>query len=317
MNKALITGAAGFIGSNLCQFLLDKKMTVFAVDNFLTGNKKNLEPLINNPHFHFFAADVLDFDFFKLGKIDYVFHLASPASPVKYRAYPIETLMVNSMGTKKILDYLLKNNTASFVFASTSEVYGNPKEHPQKETYYGNVNPIGDRACYDEGKRFAETLIITYFRRFKLNLRVARIFNTYGPNMEEDDGRVICNFIYQALSNQPITVYGKGEQTRSFCYISDMINGLYLMAKTKNLAGEVINLGNPEEKKIIEVAQLIKKLTLTKSPIIFKPNYPDDPEKRKPDIKKAERLIKWRPKIRLEDGLQKTIIYFKKRYFSL
>ncbi len=314
--KILITGVAGFIGSNLCHFFLENKDEVVGIDNFLTGTKKNIEGLLKNSHFRFFKADLLEFDFnlLKNKDFDVIFHLASPASPNQYKKYPIETLMVNSLGTKRLLDFI-KNKKTVFVLASTSEIYGNPKLHPQKENYWGNVNPVGTRACYDEGKRFGEALTISYFRKFKLDLRIARIFNTYGPNMEKNDGRAISNFITQALSDKPLTVYGDGSQTRSFCYISDLVKGLFLLAIKKGLAGEIVNLGNPDERKIIEVAKIIKKLTKTRSPIVFQEKSPDDPEKRKPSIEKATKLLSWKPKIKLEDGLKKTIDYFKKRFF--
>ena len=243
----LITGGAGFIGSNLSKYYLDKNQQLTIIDNLLTGNLKNLQPCLNNKNLNFIEADVLDFDFSKLQRFDLIFHLASPASPVKYKKYPIETLMVNSLGSKRILDFMLQSKSGTFVFASTSEVYGDPLKHPQKEDYFGNVNPIGTRASYDEAKRFGETLAINYLRKFDLNIRIARIFNTYGPNMEKNDGRVISNFINQCLNNSHITIYGKGDQTRSFCYISDLVSGLDLLARKNDAKGQVINLGNTNE----------------------------------------------------------------------
>lgn len=313
--KILITGAAGFIGSNLSKFFVDKKDQVFAIDNFITGSQKNIENLVDKPNFKFFKADVCRFEFSKIPLVDYIFHLASPASPEKYKKYPLETLMVNSLGTKKLFEFMLQTKSRVFVLASTSEVYGDPMIHPQKEDYWGNVNPVGERSCYDEGKRFAEALAMTYFRRNKIDLRIARIFNTYGPNMEKNDGRVISNFITQSLGQKPITVYGDGVQTRSCCYVSDMVFGLWKLATSGNLAGEIINLGNPDERRVIDLAKLIKKLTRSSSEIVFKPKPKDDPKKRRPDISKAKKLLGWSPKIKLEDGLNKTIEYFKERYF--
>lgn len=316
--KILITGAAGFIGSNLTQFLLNKKDEVFGIDNFLTSSKKNLSPFKNNSHFHFYQDDVLEFNFSLLPKMNIIYHLASPASPFQYKKHALETLTVNSLGTKRVLDFMIKTKSRVFVLASTSEVYGDPKIHPQNENYWGNVNPVGIRSCYDEGKRFAEALTMVYFRCYKLDVRIARIFNTYGPNMEKDDGRAISNFIGQSLSNKPMTVFGNGLQTRSFCFVSDMVEGLYLLGRVKNLAGEIINLGNPDERKIINVAKLIKKLIRTQSPINFSPNNDfDDPKKRKPDITKARKRLNWQPHVKMEEGLEQTIDYFKKRFFKL
>lgn len=314
--KILITGAAGFIGSNLSKYLLDQQHEVFGVDNFITGSLQNIDLLSKNKGFHFFKGSVEDFDFApKIGKADLIFHLASPASPVQYIKHPVETLTANSLGTKNLLDFMVKTKSGRFVLASTSEVYGSPLVHPQREDYWGNVNPNGERSCYDEGKRFAEALSTTYLRLHGLDIRIARIFNTYGPNMEKDDGRVISNFICQSLSKQPITVYGDGLQTRSFCFVSDMVEGLVLLGTKKNLKGEVINLGNPDERSMLEMAKLIKQKTAAESEIIFKPKGKDDPERRKPDITKAKKLLGWMPKVALEDGLDATIAYFKKRFF--
>jgi len=237
--------------------------------------------------------------------------MASPASPVDYQKLPIETSMANSIGTFNILELARKNN-ARFLLTSTSEVYGDPLENPQKETYWGNVNPFGVRSCYDESKRFAETLTMSFFRKYGLDVRIARIFNTFGPRMRKDDGRAIPNFMVQALSGKSITVYGDGKQTRSFCYISDMTNGLMKFMFTDDISGEVVNLGNPDERSIISVAELIKKLTQSKSEIIFKPLPEDDPKHRKPNINKAKELLNWKPKVDFIDGLKKTIEWFKK-----
>jgi len=308
----LITGTAGFIGSHLTRFFLKENNYVYGIDNFITGNKKNIADLFNNPRFIFLEKNLISCNLSKIPSCDYVFHLASPASPIQYKKYPIETLMVNSIGTKKVLDFMRKTNSKTFIITSTSEVYGDPLIHPQTELYWGNVNPNGIRSCYDESKRFAESLVMTYFRKYGLNVRIARLFNTYGPYMEKNDGRVVSNFILQALQNKPITIYGDGTQTRSFCYISDMIRGLYQLGVTTNIAGEIINLGNPNEKTVFELAIQIIKMTSSRSKIVYLPIENDDPKKRKPDITKAKNMLNWEPNIGLEDGLQKAITYFKK-----
>jgi len=309
--KILVTGGAGFIGSHLCERLLKDGYQVVCLDNFLTGRKENIEPLLSNKRFSFVKADITGESIkYQVSSIKYLFHLASPASPKDYQKYPIETLMVNSLGTYKMLE-LAKKNRARFLLASTSEVYGDPLKHPQKESYWGNVNPIGIRSCYDEAKRFAEALTMTYFRKFNLDIRIARIFNTYGPKMRIDDGRVISNFINQALENKPLTVYGKGTQTRSFCYIDDLVDGLMKIMFQPNLQGQVINLGNPEEYKILQLAELIKKLTGSHSQIVYQSLPTDDPQKRRPDITKAKKLLNWQPKVSLKEGLKKTIEYYK------
>ncbi|MFN3659733.1 MAG: GDP-mannose 4,6-dehydratase [Brevinematales bacterium] len=313
MKKVFITGVAGFIGSNLACFFLKKNWEVWGIDNLITGSLENIKQILNNSLFHFLQADLLKI---KLEKVlnnvsfDLIYHLASPASPYQYRQFPIETLKVNSLGTLSLLEFMKFSKSKVFVFASSSEVYGDPLIHPQKEDYWGNVNPLGWRACYDEGKRFGETICFNYFKKYDLDIRIARIFNTYGPNMKKSDGRVIANFIVQALQNKDITVYGTGEETRSFCYISDMIFALYLMGE-KLIKGEVINLGNNQEKKIIEIAQLIKKMTNSSSKIVHLSPLPDDPKITKPDITKAKKLLGWQPKISLEKGLKLTINYFK------
>lgn len=313
-DKVLITGGAGFIGSHLCEKLISKGYKVYCVDNLITGKRENISHLENNPQFRFVNHDVINplpqTLISQLCVLKYVFHLASPASPFWYRKYSIETLKVNSIGTYQVLELARKNN-AVFLLASTSEVYGDPLEHPQKETYFGNVNPIGVRSCYDESKRFAESITCEYFRKFNLKTRIARIFNTYGPRMNPDDGRVISNFITQALRNEPLTLYGSGSQTRSFCYISDMVKGILKAAIKDGIDGEVINLGNPQEITIYQVGKKIIELTNSSSKLITtRPMDKDDPERRKPDIKKAKKLLSWKPSIPLYKGLKKTISYF-------
>ncbi len=309
--RILITGGAGFIGSNLCQFHLKKNDTVFVIDNLLTGKRENIQSFLPNPNFHFFENDITVFDFSSLTAFDTIYHLASPASPVQYKKYPIETLLTNSVGTNKVLKFLKSTSKGTLVLASSSEVYGDPLKHPQTEDYWGNVNPVGKRSCYDEGKRFAEALTMAYFNKYHLSVRIARIFNTFGPNMEMNDGRVVSNFIVQSLTGKPITIYGKGSQTRSFCFVSDMIEALYLLATTKKIDGEIFNLGNPQEKTITELAEMIKKLTNSSSGIAFKEIDDDDPQRRKPDITKAKQILGWQPKVTLEEGIEKTVAYFK------
>ena len=309
--KILITGGSGFIGSHLTKFHLSKNDQVTVVDNFVTGSKKNLESEIKNNNLKIIEADIIKFDFSTLEAFDLIYDLASPASPKDFIGLSIEILKTNSVGLMNVLDFFIKSNSGTLVFSSTSEVYGDPLAHPQKEDYFGNVNPVGLRSCYDEGKRFAESLMMAYFRKYKKDIRIARIFNTYGPYMKKDDGRVVSNFVNQAINDQPLTVYGDGSQTRSLCYVSDMVEGLYMLATTKDRAGEIINIGNPNEKTILEIADIIKKLSQSKSEIAFKAIGADDPKKRCPDITKAKSLLNWQPKIDLEDGLQKTIEYFK------
>lgn len=317
MQSILVSGGAGFIGSHLCQLLLDKNFEVYCVDNFLTSSKENIKKLLQNPHFHFVEQNVIEKDI--LGIFDgttfsAVFHLASPASPNKnsprsYIAYPIETLLVNSIGTQNMLEIAKKHN-AAFLFTSSSEVYGDPAISPQKEDYFGNVSPNGPRSVYDEAKRFGEAMVMAYVRKYAVNARIVRIFNTYGPNMEKDDGRVVSNFINQALHNQPITVYGTGSQTRSFCFVSDLVEGLFRAMFTEKTKGEVINLGNPDERTIADFANIIVSLIHTQSKIIFEELPTDDPRSRKPDITKAQSLLGWKPQVSLTEGLEKTIQYF-------
>ncbi len=309
--RILITGGAGFIGSNLCRFHLRKNDEVFVIDNLITGKRENIKPLLSDVNFHFLENDITIFDFSSLTHFDIVYHLASPASPIQYKKHPIETLLVNSAGTNKVLEFLKSSGKGTLVLASSSEVYGDPAKHPQTEDYWGNVNPVGARSCYDEGKRFAEALTMAYFNKYHLSVRIARIFNTFGPNMEKDDGRVVSNFIVQSLTGKPLTIYGQGLQTRSFCFVSDMVEALYLLATVKKIDGEIFNLGNPQEKTIIELAQMIKKLTQGSSNIAFREIDEDDPRRRKPDITKAKQILGWQPKVTLEEGIEKTIAYFK------
>jgi dTDP-glucose 4,6-dehydratase len=318
MQTVLVAGGAGFIGSHLCEKLLKENFSVICIDNLLTSDKKNIEPLFTNPNFTFIEQDITGKEFtYASGDrgVDFIFHLASPASPNmssprSYMSYPIETLQANSIGTKNLLD-LAFDKSAKFLYASTSEVYGDPTISPQPETYFGNVNPNGIRSVYDEGKRFGEAITMAYYRKYGIDVRITRIFNTYGPNMLADDGRVVSNFIVAALQNKPLSVYGEGSQTRSFCYVSDLVEGLYAAMFSDKTKAEVINLGNPIEKTIKEFAMLIKDLTKTASEIIYEPLPDDDPKKRKPDITKAKQLLNWEPKVGLEEGLQKTIEYFK------
>lgn len=314
MQKVLITGGAGFIGSNLCKRLLKDGFQVAAVDNLLTGAKNNIEPLLSSKNFTFYKHDITTPLPMYL-EADFVFHLASPASPnakslKSYINLPFETMLVNSLGTFHLLEWVRSKN-ARFLFASTSEVYGNPLVSPQPETYFGNVNPCGIRSVYDEAKRFGEALTMGFKRKYNLDTRIVRIFNTYGPQMQPDDGRVISNFINQALANRAITVYGDGSQTRSCCYIDDLVEGLTRLMFNEKAKGEVVNIGNTEEKSILEIAKLVKQLTDSKAEIVFEPLPEDDPLQRKPDIQKARKLLAWEPKITLEQGLKKTIAYFQ------
>ena len=275
----LITGGAGFIGSHLTQYFLEKDNQVYVIDNFITGSNLNIDPLTKYKAFHFIEADATTYDYSQLPEIDIAYHLASPASPVQYKKYPVETMLVNSRGTHKILEAARVGNIKRFVMASTSETYGDPLIHPQTEDYWGNVNPIGVRSCYDEAKRFAESMTMTYHRTYGIDVRIARIFNTYGPNMEKEDGRVVSNFIMQAITGSPITIYGDGTQTRSFCYVSDLVKGLYALGTVEHMSGEVINLGNPDERSMKELANIIKNLTSTSSDIVFESIDADDPKK--------------------------------------
>lgn len=308
---SLVTGGAGFIGSHLCDALIEAGERVLCVDNLVTGSKKNISHLLSHSSFTFIEADVVKPFSHGPGHIDYIYHLASAASPPQYRRLAIETLLVNSIGTYRMLE-LAKRQNAFFLLASTSEVYGNPKEHPQTESYFGNVNPVGVRACYDEGKRFAEAITMEYVRKHHLKARIIRIFNTYGPRMHRDDGRVVSNFINQAVRGKPLTVYGDGSQTRSFCYISDMVTGIVSAMEKEGIDGEVINLGNPDEQTITGIGKHILMLTKSSSQLVTtEEKQADDPERRKPDISKAQKLLGWYPRVSLSEGLQKTIDYFK------
>ena len=299
MTTAVVTGGAGFLGSHLCERLLGKGQRVVCLDNLDTGSLQNIEHLRVDA-FEFRNVDVTEvIDIPE--KVDYVYHLASPASPIDYLRLPLQTLKVGSYGTHHALG-LAKFKRARFLLASTSEVYGDPLLHPQPEEYWGNVNPIGIRSCYDEGKRVAETLMMDYHRQNNVDIRIIRIFNTYGPRMAENDGRVVSNFILQALRNEDITVYGDGSQTRSFCYVSDLVEGMIRMMECDGFIGPV-NLGNPVENTILEFAEKIITITGSKSKIIFQPLPQDDPKQRKPDITKARTILKWEPKVQLADGL--------------
>jgi dTDP-glucose 4,6-dehydratase len=304
--RALVTGGAGFLGSHLCDALLADGYTVVAVDNLLTGRTANLDHLRNEPRFEFRQLDICDP--FDCGEVDFIFHFASPASPVDYSIHGIATLRVGSAGTFNALE-LARKYSAKYLISSTSECYGDPLEHPQKETYWGNVNPIGPRSVYDESKRFSEAVTVAYRRYHKVETQIVRIFNTYGPRMQLNDGRVVPNFMKQALRGEDLTVYGDGKQTRSFCYVSDEIDGFIRMAKSSE-AGPV-NIGNPHEFTILECAQRVLAVTGSKSRIAFEPLPQDDPKQRCPDISKARRLLGWEPKVQLEEGLKLSLEYFR------
>lgn len=307
METAVVTGGAGFLGSHLCDKLLKEGLRVVCIDNLITGNINNIAHLAGKENFNFIKHDVTNYIFIP-GKANFILHFASPASPVDYLQLPIQTLKVGSLGTHKALG-LAKEKKARFLLASTSEVYGDPDVHPQPEEYWGNVNPIGPRGVYDEAKRFSEALTMAYQRYHNVETRIARIFNTFGTRMRAKDGRAIPNFIMQALRNEPITVYGDGSQTRSFCYITDQVDGLFkLLMSDEN---EPVNIGNPEEISVLEIAKEIIKLTKSKSKIIFEELPVNDPKVRQPDISKARKKIGWKPIINREDGLIDTIEYFK------
>mgnify|MGYP000974177649 CR=1 FL=1 len=303
--RILVTGGAGFIGSHLCGALLDEGHEVMCLDNLFSGSKRNIYQFMSNPRFEFIRHDVtipLTIE------ADQIYNLACPASPVHYQINPVKTVKTNVMGAINMLG-IAKRVKARILQASTSEVYGDPHVHPQREDYWGNVNPVGPRSCYDEGKRLAETLMMDYHRQNGVDVRIARIFNTYGPRMWEKDGRVVSNFIVQALTCKPLTVYGDGKQTRSFCYVSDLVRGLKMMMETPGITGP-INLGNPEEFTMIELAELIREMTGTSSPIKFEPLPQDDPVRRRPDISLAKQLLGWEPAVPLREGLKLTIDYF-------
>jgi len=305
--KILVTGGAGFIGSHLCARLLEEGHEVICADNLITGSEKNIAPLGNHPRFTYVKHDItrpLDLE------AEAIFHMASPASPVGYMENPIATILVNSQGTYQMLSLALKQK-AVFLYTSTSEAYGDPLEHPQREDYWGHVNPVGPRACYDESKRLGETLTMEFYRQFQLNTRIVRIFNTYGPNSQTDDGRMIPNFITQALKNEPLTIYGDGSKTRSICYVSDLVEGLMRAMFRPHTAGEIFNLGNTAEHTVLEFAQTIIKLCNSSSNILFESSRIDDPERRRPDITKARTILGWEPVVSKEEGLLRTIEWFR------
>ena len=310
--KAVVAGGAGFIGSHLCDRLLDDGANVVCVDNLITGSRANIEHLADHAGFTFLQHDIVEaLDI----SADVIFHLASPASPnpaspKSYIAHPIETALANSQGTYQLLE-LARRNRARFVFASTSEVYGDPREHPQRESYLGNVNPNGIRSPYDEGKRFGEALTMAYFRTHGLETRIIRIFNTYGPRCDPADGRIVPNFVTQALTDDPITVYGDGSQTRSLCYVSDLVDGVCRVMASEPANGEVINLGNPDEHTVLEYANVIRRICRSESEIVHRPLPTDDPTRRQPDISKARAILGWEPQVGLEAGLQRTIAWYR------
>ena len=307
MRTILVTGGAGFIGSHLCERLLKEGSRAICMDNLITGKEENISHLSNNPGFKFIGHDVSKYIDIE-EDLDFILHFASPASPIDYQLYPIQTLKVGSLGTHNTLG-LAKAKKARYLLASTSEIYGDPLVNPQKEDYWGNVNCVGVRGCYDEAKRFAEAITLAYHRTHKIDTKIVRIFNTYGPRMRKDDGRAVPAFISQALSGEPLTVFGDGSQTRSFCYVSDLIEGIYrLMLSNTN---EPVNIGNPRELSILESAKLILSLTRSRSQIVYKDLPVDDPKVRRPDITKARKELSWEPKVSLEEGLKKTIEWFK------
>jgi len=307
--RILVAGAAGFIGSHLCDRLLAEGHEVLAADNYITGAPHNVAHLESHPRFCLIRHDVTE-PFSVDGPLDTIFNLASPASPKDYLEHPIETLRTGAEGSRHLLD-LACSRRARYLLASTSECYGDPQEHPQKETYWGHVNPVGPRSCYDEAKRFAEAITMAYHRQHGLSTHIARIFNTYGPRMQLDDGRIVPNFVRQALRGEPLTVYGDGSQTRSFCYVDDLVEGLLLLSRSQEHMP--VNLGNPEEMTVLEFARLIRDLAGSSSEIRFEPLPEDDPQRRRPDITKARRLLGWEPRVGLEEGLRRTIEWFARR----
>jgi nucleoside-diphosphate-sugar epimerase len=307
--RIIVAGGAGFLGSHLCRLLLSKGDQVICVDNLCTSSKDNIKDLLGNKNFTFIEQDVI-IPLKISDEIHQIYDLASRASPPNYQAEPIHTMLTNSVGTNNLLELALEKK-ARFLYAGTSEVYGDPEEHPQKETYFGHVNPIGVRSCYDESKRFAEALCMAYKRKHNLNIRLVRIFNTYGPNMQIDDGRVVTNLINQGLNGEELTIYGDGRQTRSFCYVDDEIEGIYKLMNS-SVTGPV-NIGNPKEFTILELAELVRRLMKINSPIRFMPLPEDDPLRRRPDISLAKKELGWEPKTQLEDGLKKTTAYFQSK----
>ncbi len=308
MNRILVTGGAGFLGSYLCEALLERDEDILCIDNFFSGSKDNIRHLFAHPYFELIRHDIIHPI---LVEVDRIYHLACPASPIHYQYNAIKTIKTNVMGTINMLG-LAKRTKARIMLASTSEIYGSPEVHPQPEDYWGNVNPIGLRSCYDEGKRVAETLMMDYHRQNNVDIKIVRIFNTYGPRMAIDDGRVVSNFIVQALKGEPLTVYGDGSQTRSFCYVSDLVEGLLAMMGLDDTIGPV-NLGNPDEFTILALAEKIIELTSSSSRIVHEPMPADDPPRRCPDISYATDKLHWAPKVGLEEGLMKTISYFKEK----
>jgi UDP-glucuronate decarboxylase len=307
--RILVSGGSGFLGSHLCERLLKDGHEVVCLDNFFTGARANIEHLLDDHRFELVRHDVTEPITME---VDQVYHLACPASPIHYQRNPVRTIRTAVEGTLNMLD-LAREVRARILIASTSEVYGDPIEHPQQETYWGNVNPIGPRACYDEGKRCAEALAVSYARQYSVEVRIVRIFNTYGPRMHENDGRVVSNFVVQALRNEPITIYGEGQQTRSFCYATDLIEGFTRLMASEH-GSDPVNIGNPRETTVLELAEMIRRLTKSKSEIIKAPLPKDDPTRRKPDITRAEKLLGgWGPKVSLEEGLSNTIADFKRR----
>jgi dTDP-glucose 4,6-dehydratase len=307
--RVLISGGAGFIGSHLCDYYIKQKNEVVCLDNFITGRQENIMHLMDKPGFHLIKADISK-SFEITGHNDAILHFASPASPKDFSKYPIQIMRTGSFGTYHLLE-LAKRDKAKFLLASTSEVYGDPLVHPQTEDYWGNVNPVGPRAVYDESKRFGEAMTMAYHREYGLSVRIARIFNTYGPRMRIDDGRVVPNLIPQALRGEPLTIYGDGKQTRSFCYIDDMVSGISKLLEAD--VSEPVNIGNPDEFTILEFANLVLELTKSKNKMEFAPLPKDDPKKRKPDISKAKRILGWEPKVSLKQGLKLTIDWFKQQ----
>ena len=307
MKRILITGGAGFIGSHLCKKLLEQGNDILCLDNYFTGSKDNIKDLMGNPHFECVRHDIINP---YLAEVDEIYNLACPASPIHYQYNPIKTLQTSVIGVSNMLN-LAKYRNCKILHASTSEVYGDPVTHPQNESYWGNVNPIGIRSCYDEGKRCAETLMMDYHRQENIQIKIVRIFNTYGPNMSVNDGRVVSNFIVQALKNEYITIYGDGNQTRSFQYIDDLIDGLIKMMATDDSFTGPVNIGNPREFTIKQLAEMIIELTGSKSKLVYRPLPGDDPRQRKPDISLARKILDWSPKVDAEDGLKNTIEYFR------
>lgn len=314
--RILVTGGAGFLGSNLCARLLNEGHAVTALDNLVTGNEDNIDDLKKNPNFKFVNINVLEVKQLEGEKFDRVYHMASPASPNKhsqksYLALPFETMEVNTSGTMALAEFA-RNKGAKFLFASTSEIYGDPLEHPQKEEYRGNVSTTGIRSVYDESKRFGETITSAFIRYKELDARIIRIFNTYGPKMDLDDGRAVIEFVKRALKNEPIPIFGDGSQTRSFCYVDDLIDGIIKAMETEGTKGEIFNLGNPHEFTILDLAEVVKRVTGSSSEIVIQEELPeDDPKRRKPDIEKARKALGWEPKIQLEEGLKKLVDYLK------